>query len=131
MSFDIRDIRRPMDVFTLDGAYLGTVREVRPAPTPTAEPPPEPSRRASEVSGEALGPAPTVEVGNRGPHTQGAANGYAARPDGAQAIGRGSIVVGRWGRYLGGRTFSVDDVLAVSLERVVLRHTHAELSRRG
>lgn len=135
MSFDIHDIRRPMDVFTLDDVYLGTIREVVPqvgaqqrcAPTACS---PEPSRRASEVSGESLGPAPTADLGNPGPDTQGASNGYAAGSDGARPIGGGTIVVGRWGRYFGGRTFSMDDVLAVSLERVVLKYTRAELPGR-
>ncbi len=128
MSFDVRDIRPAMDVYTLDNAYLGTVLEVIPGPTegdgqtvaPNAE-------QSSAVSGESLGPMPTASLGNRGPVTQSARSRYAIRPDAPRAIGRGALVVGRWWGLRGRRTIPIDFVQTVSLERVVLNRRREEL----
>src|SRR5690242_15540709 len=119
MSFDRRDIRPAMDVYTRDNVYLGTVRAVIAGePAPVAEQVPESARQSSAVSGELLGPVPTQTIGNRGPYTQSAGERYATDPDAAQPLGRGAIVVGRWWGLVGRRTIPLDDVLSVSLERV-------------
>ena len=121
MGFDVRDIRRGMDVYTRDNVYLGSVLEARPGPAFSeqagAGPRPE---EASEPNGELLGPMPTAPLGNPAPQQQGAARGYAASPDGARPLGRGTLRVGRWPGP-GVRTISLDEVQTVSLERVVLR----------
>ena len=128
MSFDRRDIRPSMDVYTLDNTYLGTVLAVVPGP----EPPPEesapaPGREASAISGEMLGPMPTQPVGNVGPEAQSARAQYAAQPDGAKRLGRGALKVGKWWGFAARRTISLDAVQTVSLERVVLKLKRDEL----
>ncbi len=130
MVFDRRDIRPSMDVYTLDNAYLGAVREVIPGPLglvgdrlPGATP------EASEVSGERLGPAPTQDIGNAGPRTQSARAGYAAASDGAEPLGDGALKVARWWGPVGRRTIPLRAVQTVSLERVTLRQTKGELPR--
>ena len=122
MSFDRRDIRRAMDVFTQDNIYLGTVLTVRGGP-PLSDRPrvPEPARQSSEISGERLGPAPTELFGNPGPRTQSARADYATQPDGAERLGRGSLLVGRWWGLLGRREIPLEAIQSVSFERVVLR----------
>lgn len=126
MSFDLRDIRAGMDVYTCDGVYLGTVRRVLPAGAP-GQAPPRREFDASVLPGELLGPMPTATIGNPGPVTQSARRRFATAPDGAPPIGSGQFLAGRLPLPLGWRAFSVDDVLTVSLERVVLRHTAREL----
>jgi hypothetical protein len=130
MSFDRRDIRPSMDVFTRDDIWLGSVLRLRPGAGPPARASASASFPASEISGESLGPAPTEPVGNRGPANQGARAGFGARPDGAEAIGGGEIVVGRWWGLADRRTIPLDAVLSVSLERVTLRVGREELARR-
>ncbi|HEX7025306.1 MAG TPA: hypothetical protein VF187_10860 [Gemmatimonadales bacterium] len=128
MSFDFRDIRPAMDVYTLDNVYLGTVLAIIPGPA--AEPSqrvPANAMESSEISGEMLGPAPTQTVGNRGPANQSARARYAVKPDAKQIIGHGAITVGRWWGLRGRRTIPMDAVQTVSLERVVLRLTADEL----
>ena len=128
MSYDARDIRKPMDVFTMDNAYLGTVRKVIPGEvTQDSGQVPETARQASLVNGEMLGPMPTRPLGNHGPRSQSATAHYATQADGAQRIGHGKIVVGKLGGLLSRRTISTDDVLSVSLERVVLKLKRDEL----
>ena len=134
MSFDRRDIRPSMDVYTLDNVYLGSVVRVLPGPPALGPAGASASRAAADgasaMSGELLGPAPTLALGNRGPVAQGAEAAYGAARDGAEAIGRGgAIVVGRWWGLVGRRTIPLDAVLSVSMERVVLRQAQHELAR--
>jgi hypothetical protein len=127
-SFDQRDIRRTMDVYTADNVYLGTVLRIESQPdTPSAHT--ETIDRQPQVfhnpehafNGEQLGPASTAQMGNQGPTTQSALNKYGASSDAAVAIGRGSLHVGKWWGLAGKHILPLDAVQAVSLERVVLR----------
>lgn len=121
MSFDGRDIRRSMDVYTRDNVYLGTVLEVIPDRSTMDEEQVSPhARQSSAVSGELLGPMPTQPIGNPAPRTQSSSTLYATEPDG-QPLGRGAIAVGRWWGLAGRLVIPLDDVQTVSLERVVLR----------
>lgn len=127
MSFDNRDIRRTMDVYTLDNHYLGTVLEVIANPARvTREQIPADALQSSVVSGELLGPVPTLPLGNLAAQRQSASQRYATAPDGAP-LGDGAMRVGRWWGLLGQRRIPLADVQAVSLERVVLRLKRAEL----
>ena len=119
MSFDRRDIRPGMGVYTLDGAYVGDVlRTGMRARVPSARSPAEPAATGSSISGESLGPAPTARIGNSGPGSQAAAARYATTTDEspAGAVNWLDVAVSA-GRQ---RRFSVDLVQAVSMERVVL-----------
>lgn len=127
MSFDNRDIRRTMDVYTLDNHYLGTVLEVIANPARVArEQIPADALQSSAVSGELLGPMPTLPIGNLAPERQSASQRYATAPDGAP-IGDGALWVGHWWGLRGQRRIPIADVQAVSLERVVLRLKRAEI----
>ncbi|HEU4792022.1 MAG TPA: hypothetical protein VFS96_00020, partial [Nitrolancea sp.] len=88
---------------------------------------PEDARQSSTISGEMLGPAPTEEIGNRGPVTQSARERYAVELNSAHYIGEGAFRVGRWWGLLGRRTIPMDAVQTVSLERVVLRLTRHQV----
>ena len=125
MSFDSRDIRPFMDVYTRDNVYLGTVRAIVPGPgdalPPPEEQPPEWARQSSALDGERLGPAPTQALGNPGPRAQSARAGYAAALDGARPLGHGYLEVGRWWGLIGRRTIPLEAVQTVSLERVILK----------
>jgi hypothetical protein len=128
MSFRRGDIRHGMDVFTLDGAWLGTVRRIDAAGD--AEDMPELSaavRQSSAVSGESLGPVPTQRYGNRGPERQSAREDYAIKPALSPPLGSGTITFGKYHALVGRRTVSLDDVQNVALERVILRYTEDEL----
>lgn len=127
MGFDRRDIRRGMDVYTLDNVYLGSVLRVIPGPqAPSAWTYPDELRQTGLIDGELLGPMPTQMIGNRGPRTQSARGKYATQTDDRRPIGRGALVVGR--QFLPGRrTIPLDAVLSVSLERVVLKYRANEL----
>ena len=128
MSFDRRDIRPSMDVYTLDNAYLGTVLKVIPnAQTAMAEQVAADAHQGSTVSGELLGPMPTLPIGNFAARVQSASELYATEPDDAKPLGRGTLEVGQWWGVLGHRTIPLDDVQTVSLERVVLRKRKKEL----
>lgn len=118
-----------MDVCTLDGVYLGTVRRIIFGPAPLAVRR-ERNELGSEFSGELLGPQPTAPLGNPGPSTQSAVNSYGATPDGALALGQGVLMVGRWPLPLGWRSIPLSDILVVSFERVILRRTAHELGVR-
>ncbi len=131
---DDRDIRRGMDVYTLDNAYLGSIVRVEPGPAGrdrAAAPPAE----SSVLSGEALGPMPTAAIGNRGPREQSAANAYAIEgPSTGHPLGAGRFRVRRWLARLDpgtliprSRWIPLELVQTVSLERVVLRVRKAEL----
>ena len=131
MSFDRRDIRPSMDVYTRDNAYLGTVLTVIQGPAGAAEEHAlEGERQSSAVGGELLGPMPTGPIGNRGPTTQSARARYGTGPDDAQPIGHGAIVAGKWWGLVERRTLPLDLVLTVSLERVILRVNKDEIERR-
>lgn len=126
MPFDSRDIRLGMDVFTLDGQYLGAVRRIRIGPAaPRARIPLR--AEASVLSGELLGPQPTGPLGNPGPATQSATAHYAAAPDDALPLGEGSLIVGRLPFPLGWREIPLSEVLVVSFERVIVRRTATQL----
>ena len=128
MSFDRRDIRPAMDVYTRDNVYLGTVLAVTPGPQDQAgELIAADARQASAVNGELLGPMPTQTIGNHGPITQSARAGYATEPDAAQPLGNGALVAGKWWGLIGKRTIPLDDVQSVSLERVILKRRKDEI----
>ena len=129
MTFDHRDIRPAMDVYTRDNVYLGTVLAVEPgpAPGPRARRPPE--HQGSQVSGELLGPMPTQPVGNQGPVNQSARAGFASAADDAPPIGQGRLLVGRWQGWRGRRAIPLAAVQSVALERVVLALTSEQLDR--
>jgi hypothetical protein len=132
MSFDHRDIRKAMDVYTLDNAYLGTVLAITPgSPTTDLQPSRGRSQQQSIVSGEMLGPMPTQPLGNPGPRTQSAALHYATGSDSARPIGRGTIEVGKWWGLVGRRTIPLEDIQTVSLERVVLKRQLSDLDHPG
>ncbi len=131
MTFDTRDIRVGMDVYTADGVYVGAVRAVLLGPAAPRREPQVTTREASEVPGELLGPQPTAPLGNPGPETQGARNAFATPSDGALPLGAGRFAVGRLPIPLGWRWFTLADVSVVSFERVVLSRTAAELGIRA
>jgi hypothetical protein len=129
MSFDRRDIRTAMDVYTRDNVYLGTVLAVIPGPQDRAgEPVAAGARQTSAVNGELLGPMPTQTIGNPGPSTQSAHALYAVEPDSAQPLGKGALVAGKWWGLIGRRTIPLDDVQSVSLERVILKQRQDEIA---
>ncbi len=95
MSFDRRDIRPAMDVYTLDNVYLGSILAIIPGSrTPVKEHILPEARQSSEVNGEMFGPMPTQTIGNPGPRTQSAASLYATQPDSTQPLDGGAIKVG-------------------------------------
>ena len=131
MSFDRRDIRPAMDVYTCDNVYLGTILKTIQGPAMLAsDPMPDHVNEASAVSGELLGPVPTQPIGNPGPSTQSARTRYAVWSDSAQPLGRGMIVVGRWWGLVGRRTFPLEAVQAISMERVILRLSKDDLVKK-
>lgn len=129
MGFDVRDIRRGMDVYTLDHVLVGTVLEVILGPAPPGAGPQLSADvlQSSLVNGELLGPMPTQPLGNLGPAHQSARAHYAVTLGRARAIGRGAIRVGKLCGLAGRRTFPLDAVQTVSLERVILRLRSDEL----
>jgi len=133
MTFDTRDIRVGMDVYTCDGRYLGTVRRLEPgsakpvqrvATQATTEEP------ASMISGELLGPMPTSPLGNPGPTTQTPQYVFGTIPDEAEPLVAGAFWVGKLPVPIGWCRFSIDDVLTVTLERVILRQQASDLGTR-
>ncbi len=131
MSFDRRDIRPAMDVYTCDNVYLGTVLKTIHGPAlPAGDPLPDHAHEVSVVNGELLGPMPTQTIGNPGPSTQSARTRYAVGSDSAQPLGRGMIVVGRWWGLVGRRTFPLEAVQAISMERVILRLSKDDLVKK-
>lgn len=128
MSFDHRDIRTRMDVYTLDNVYLGPVVTVVPGPVGCeVERVLEEARQSSKVNGEMFGPVPTQTGGNPGPKTQSAAALYATEPHDAHSLGQGAIKIGRWWGLIGRRTIPMENVQTVSLERVILKHRKEDL----
>ena len=126
MSFDDRDIRAWMDVYSADQVYLGTVLKIQRGPVAAQERILPDALQSSSVSGELLGPMPTQPLGNRASRIQSASAGYATTPD-ATPIGAGELVVGKWWGLLARRVISIADVQTVSLERVVLSRRAADL----
>ncbi len=121
MSFDRRDIRKAMDVYTFDNIYLGTVLRVTSGDTLLHEHHvPATARQSSKVNGELLGPMPTQPIGNGAPTAQSADAAYATTRD-ADPLGVGTIVVGKWWGLIGRRTIPLENVQTVSMERVVLK----------
>lgn len=138
MTFDRRDVRRGMDVYTLDDAYLGTVVWVRgrsPAPKAAARRQEDRANEGSAVSGELLGPMPTADLGNGGPRAQSARRAYATGDALGEPLSGGARVVvlrtplGTDLRDLLPRLrqIPIDLVQTVSLERILLRVTAADL----
>ena len=136
VSLDDRDVRRGMDVYTLDDVYLGSVVRVESGPARSSASEATPTE-ASAVSGESLGPMPTATIGNRGPTEQSAGRAYAT---GGSSVGRplgaGRFRVRRWLAGLDpatliprSRWIPLELVQTVSLERVILRVTSAELNK--
>lgn len=119
-GFDVRDLRRAMDVYTRDGVYLGAVLAVEPGPPLPPEGVAPEARQTSAGDGERLGPASTAAVGNGGPVRQSAGALYATLSDGAAPLGAGHLVVGRWWGLRGRRRLPLRLVQTVSQERVVL-----------
>jgi hypothetical protein len=130
MTFDVRDIRSPLDVYTLDNTYIGSVLRVMSEYTATfdQQSPDLQQHGPDAVDGEQLGPAPTQEIGNRGPGVQAARTRYGITADDALPLGEGDFEVGKWWGLIGRRMIPVDAVLSVSLERVVLKLRQHELS---
>ncbi len=130
MSFDRRDIRPAMDVYTLDNVYLGSVLEViQDGETPVKEQVLPEARQSSEVNGEMLGPMPTQTIGNPGPKTQSAASLYATQSDSDKPLRGGAIKVGKWWGLVDRRTIPLQAIQTVSLERVILKHRKADLDQ--
>ena len=127
MSFDRRDIRVGMDVYTCDQIYLGTVLKIRPGPALDHERILPAALQSSSVNGELLGPMPTAPIGNPAPHKQSASARYASARD-AEPLGAGDLVVATWWGLVARRVILLSDVQTVSLERVVLTRRKAELA---
>ncbi|HEY0735607.1 MAG TPA: hypothetical protein VGD69_11925 [Herpetosiphonaceae bacterium] len=127
MSFDDRDIRVWMDVYSFDQVYLGTVLKIRRGATTAQERILPDALQTSSVSGELLGPMPTQPLGNSAVRNQSAGAGYATTAD-ARPLGAGELVIGKWWGLLERHVIPIGDVLTVSLERVVLRRRAADLA---
>jgi hypothetical protein len=118
-AFDVREIRRGMDVYGRDGAWLGTVIRIEARQGGSVEVlvatyPMSPI----EFDGERTGPAPTQAIGNTGPRSQIQA---------ASCPGHGSVVatverflIGRWFGVAGRQWIHASRVVNISLERVVV-----------
>src|SRR5690349_1364993 len=141
-------IKRGMDVFTLEGEYVGTVVHVSrtapprsPGETPPSLPLPIAMERGREgargFSGESLGPVPTAALGNRGPSTQARVAGFGATSAPAEPPSTGwmllvrLLVAQQWRRsWPKVQRLPLDLVQAVAHERVILSVTASELARR-
>lgn len=117
--FDLRDIRRDMDVYNRGGDWLGTVLEVEgvvarpPLRVVTTYP-----ISSTAFNGELTGPVSTQLIGNSGPTVQTASTGYGstALPDDKA----GSVLVGRWFGLSGRRWIDAGSIINISLERIVV-----------
>jgi hypothetical protein len=114
-----------MEVYGRDGRSLGVVLRVdcRPSARDLGTDTTYPLRapQSSEPNGEAMGPAPTAALGNSGPMTQSAANGYAS----ASVVGAGErspdrFLIGRWAGLVGRQWVETGRIINVSLERIVI-----------
>lgn len=127
MSFDHRDIRPSMDVYTFDNLYLGTVLKIIPGPVqPVGVYVPQDARQSSASSGELRGPMPTAPLGNPGPATQAARSAYATAPDRAEPLGQGMMVVGKWWGLVDRQAIALDSIQTVALERIVLQRSKVD-----
>lgn len=124
MIYRSSEIRPRMDVFTFDGIRLGSIIRVKPGHIPdqpdNLSANPDATER-SDVDGEALGPAPTREVGNFGPASQSPDNRYGTATGDSELLGNGCMQIGTILGMFGRRWVPIDDVQTVSMERVVLR----------
>ena len=122
-GFRTSDIRRKMDVYSLDGVLLGTVTRVFPgsAIATGADTNLTGTPEARAFDGEAIGPAPTRVVGNPGPATQSPENAYATRAGTGDGLGSGEIEIATFAGLFRRRRLPLSEVQTVSLERVVLR----------
>lgn len=130
MSFDHRDIRRKMDVYTSDSVYLGNVLRVTGSRDAAEEHRLEGSEAAGNqdaFSGELMGPMPTRAIGNAGPLNQVKQRAYASRSDGANRMESGMIVAGKYWGLAGRHTIPISAIQTVSMERIILRNTWDEL----
>jgi hypothetical protein len=138
-----------MDAFSLDGEYVGTVVYVTyERQTPGDAAPHQGSveatvrsgeRRASaegQFSGESIGPMPTAELGNGGPRRQSPGTAYASAPPTSGRKRRRPVALYtvrlltalNWSTLSPRvRRITVDRVQSVSLERIILSLTAAEL----
>lgn len=122
------EIRRQMDVFTLDAVYLGSVLWISAERGDHVPPNLGPDvLQTSTVDGEMLGPMPTQALGNTGPVSQAARAKYATGATGAESFQSGTLLVGKFHGLLGIRRVSIDDIQTVAMERIVLRQTFDEL----
>ncbi len=120
-----------MDVWTADNQYLGTVRRVMGTRTATRAHLEPSKRRGDGFSGETIGPVPTQSLGNTGPVAQAAHSAYATNGDGAKSLGGGKLTVGHWAGLIKRRSIALELVQSVSLERITLRLTMAQLDERS
>lgn len=130
MQFDPRDIRVSMDVYAADQVYLGSVLRVpdsRPRTHESGDSVIGDRSPGSDVSGEALGPAPTQVFGNTGPVVQSAQSTYATRPDEHRILTEGFIEVGKWWGLVGRKRIDLDLVQSVSMDNVILHFNSDEL----
>jgi hypothetical protein len=127
-AFRTSEIRRGMDAFGIDGQKIGMVIQVVPGHVPETEGdgtvPGKPEQRMFD--GEAIGPAPTRELGNFGPATQSPENRYGSTAIGGDPLGTGSIQIGTMYSWFGRIWIPLEEVQTVSMERVVLRKAAAE-----
>jgi hypothetical protein len=138
VSFDGRDLRIGMDVFSADGVYLGSVvrirwdRSVSTAVAAEADP-----TAGLPFSGERLGPMPTTALGNSGPASQSTATAYGSRRSRIATPDRGrptELLIFRWLVSLTWSTarprlrrIPVELIQLVALERIVLSVNADEL----
>ena len=127
-DFDHRDIRVLMDVWTADNQYLGIVRRVSGLGTATRAYMEPSKQRQGGFSGETIGPVSTRSIGNTGPSAQAAHAAYATNGDSARSLGGGTMTVGHWAGLVKRRSIAVDLVQSISLERITLRLTKAQLN---
>jgi hypothetical protein len=124
-GFRTSEIRRKMDVYSLDGVLLGSVTRIFPGNRSIDESGTNlsgtPDQR--EFDGESIGPAPTRSVGNPGPATQSPETFYATSAKTGEALGDGEIEIGTFMGMFLCRRIPLAEVQTVSLERIVLRQS--------
>lgn len=123
-AFRTSEIRLMMDVYSFDAQYLGSVLWIRAETEIASAPALDPSmRQSSVISGEAIGPAPTQEMGNPGPVTQSPLYHFGNRTRGGSVFGEGRMLVGKYYGLGGMQWIPLSDIQTVAMERVVLRNT--------
>lgn len=124
------DIRPWMDVYTIDGEWLGAVLRVHPGDTSdsTSGAPFAPHEPASQPDGESIGPMPTQRYGNSGPARQSPAQHYATDRIDTPSIGTDAqLFIGKYFGLTERRTIPLDAVQTVAMERIILRHRRDDL----